>query len=129
MAAPRERPGQPAESDIGKLIGGQSALAACAFHALWLAYSVPRRTCYPAMARIVTTTYRYRPPPKRKGRKLAQITGPAIVRKPTAGPVEPDDRSDHRSHDVRGVPANDDRKPARKIGRGVRPITGTSRQR
>ena len=33
------------------------------------------------MTRIVTTTYRYKPPPKRKGRKLAEITGPAIVRK------------------------------------------------
>ena len=31
------------------------------------------------MTRIVTTTYRYKPPPKRKGRKLAKITGPAIV--------------------------------------------------
>ena len=29
------------------------------------------------MTRIVTTTYRYKPPPKRKGRKLAEITGPA----------------------------------------------------
>ena len=29
------------------------------------------------MARIVTSTYRYKPPPKRKGRKLAEITGPA----------------------------------------------------
>ena len=26
------------------------------------------------MTRIVTTTYRYKPPPKRKGRKLAEIT-------------------------------------------------------
>ena len=25
---------------------------------------------------IVTTTYRYKPPPKRNGRKLAEITGP-----------------------------------------------------
>ena len=31
------------------------------------------------MTRIVTTTYRYKPPPKRKGRKLAEITGPAVV--------------------------------------------------
>ena len=31
------------------------------------------------MTRIVTTTYRYKPPPKRKGRKLAEIIGPAIV--------------------------------------------------
>ena len=31
------------------------------------------------MTRIVTTTYRYKPPPKRKGRTLAEITGPAIV--------------------------------------------------
>ena len=28
---------------------------------------------------IITTTYRYKPPPKRKGRKLAEITGPAVV--------------------------------------------------
>ena len=27
--------------------------------------------------RIVTSTYRDKPPPKRKGRKLAGITGPA----------------------------------------------------
>jgi len=31
------------------------------------------------MARIVTTTYRYKPPPKRKGRKLAEIIGSAVV--------------------------------------------------
>jgi len=31
------------------------------------------------MTRIVTTTYRYKPPPKRKGRTLAEITGPAVV--------------------------------------------------
>jgi len=31
------------------------------------------------MTRIVTTTYRYKRPPKRKGRKLAEITGPAVV--------------------------------------------------
>ena len=28
---------------------------------------------------IVTSTYRYKPPPRRKGRKLAKITGPVIV--------------------------------------------------
>ena len=28
---------------------------------------------------IVTTTYRYKPPPKRNGRKLAEITGPRVV--------------------------------------------------
>jgi len=27
------------------------------------------------MTRIVTSTYRYKPPPKRKGRKLVEITG------------------------------------------------------
>jgi hypothetical protein len=37
----------------------------------------PARGSY--MTRIVTTTYRYKPPPKRKGRKLAEITGPAVV--------------------------------------------------
>ena len=31
------------------------------------------------MSRIVTSTYRYKRPPKRKGRKLAEITGPAVV--------------------------------------------------
>ena len=31
------------------------------------------------MSRIVTTTYRYKPPPKRKGRTLAEITGAAVV--------------------------------------------------
>ena len=31
------------------------------------------------MTRIVTSVYRYKPPPKRKGRKLAKITGPAVV--------------------------------------------------
>ena len=31
------------------------------------------------MTRIVTTTYRYKRPPKRKGRTLAEITGPAVV--------------------------------------------------
>ena len=31
------------------------------------------------MTRIITTTYRYKPPPKRKGRKLAEITGPAVI--------------------------------------------------
>jgi hypothetical protein len=31
------------------------------------------------MTRIVTTTYRYKQPPKRKGRKLAEITGPAVA--------------------------------------------------
>ena len=30
-------------------------------------------------SRIVTSTYRYKPPPKRKGRTLAEITGPAVV--------------------------------------------------
>ena len=34
---------------------------------------------------IVTSTYRYKPPPKRKGRKLAEITGPRIV---TSVPVK-----------------------------------------
>ena len=31
------------------------------------------------MTRIVTTTYRYKPPPKRKGRKLVEIIAPAAV--------------------------------------------------
>ena len=31
------------------------------------------------MTRIITTTYRHKPPPKGKGRKLTEITGPAVV--------------------------------------------------
>ena len=38
----------------------------------------PGITQYLAMT-IVTSTCRYKPPPKRKGRKLAEITGLAIV--------------------------------------------------
>jgi hypothetical protein len=36
------------------------------------------------MTRIVTTTYRYKPPPKK--RKAVAIAGPAIVRKAKPGP-------------------------------------------
>ena len=39
-----------------------------------------RRDAGPAYTtRILTSTYRCKPPPKRKGRKLAEITGPAVV--------------------------------------------------
>jgi len=34
-----------------------------------------------APSRIVTSTYRYKPPPKRNGRKLAEINGPAVIGK------------------------------------------------
>jgi len=81
------------------------------------------------MTRIVTTTYRYKPPPKRKGRKLAEITGPAVVtakgsRRPvgvgeTAAESEESARSE-RTGDTKPstpsgkvpAPANDDRKSA-----------------
>jgi hypothetical protein len=76
---------------------------------------------------IVTSTYRYKPPPKRKGRKLAKITGPAIVTvkgsrrrleaaaaevnthaaRPPAGYVQPSTPSRKAP-----APANDDRKSA-----------------
>ena len=48
------------------------------------------------MTRIVTTTYRYKPPPKRKGRKLAEITGPAVVTSvdPRRGSRRRDDQGD-----------------------------------
>ena len=85
------------------------------------------------MTRIVTTTYRYKPPPKRKGRKLAEITGPAVVTakggrrpgplrgcrqaaaeveenanaRPPAGGAEPSTPLGEKP-----APANDDRKPA-----------------
>ncbi len=83
------------------------------------------------MARIVTTTYRYKPPPKRKGRKLAEITGPAVVtakgsRRPvgigeTAAEVggivntRPKRAGDTKPSTPSGkapAPANDDRKSA-----------------
>ena len=91
---------------------------------------------------IVTTTYRYKPPPKRMGRKLAEITGPTVVtvkgsRRP--GPLrgggqaaaegsnhhavaarqsirpEKADRAQSttaRASDGAHIPANDDRKSA-----------------
>ena len=80
-------------------------------------------------ARIVTTTYRYKPPPKRMGRKLAEITGPTVVtvkgsRRPvgvgeTAAESEESARSE-RTGDTKPstpsgkvpAPANDDRKSA-----------------
>ena len=73
------------------------------------------------MTRIVTTTYRYKPPPKRKGRKLAEITGPAVVtakgsRRPVleeaAAEVNPGHvahpRRACRAHPPPSPPANDD---------------------
>jgi hypothetical protein len=64
------------------------------------------------MTRIVTTTYRYKPPPRK--RKAVAIAGPAVVRKRAAGAVEPDDQSnfDAASTEVPQQPATDDRKPA-----------------
>ena len=91
------------------------------------------------MTRIVTTTYRYKPPPKRKGRTLAKITGPAIVTakksrrpgpmrrgkqaaaegdqaaRPQAGDAQPSTRLGKAS-----MPANDDRKSAIVTGRKPR---------
>ena len=79
------------------------------------------------MTRIVTTTYK--PPPKRKERKLAEITGPAVVtakgsRRPvgvgeTAAELEesarPERAGDTKPSTPSGkvpAPANDDRKSA-----------------
>jgi hypothetical protein len=50
-------------------------------------------------ARIVTSTYRYKRPPRKK-RKAAPLEGPVIVRKGAAKP------------ETTPAPANDDRKPA-----------------
>ena len=49
-------------------------------------------------ARIVTSTYRYKRPPRK--RKAVPLEGPAIVRKGAAKP------------ETTPAPANDDRKPA-----------------
>ena len=79
------------------------------------------------MTRVVTTTYRYKPPPKRKGRKLAGITGPAIVtakgsRRP--GPLrggqaaaEVREQSPTVPASVDHIPAIDDPKSAIVTGR------------
>ena len=82
---------------------------------------------------IVTATYRYKPPPKRKGRKLAEITGQAVVTsvnpkkssrpslrgkaaaevemstsaRTPAGSAQP---STAKAADGHHIPANDDRK-------------------
>ena len=48
------------------------------------------------MTRIVTTTYRYKPPPKRKGRKLAEITGPAVVTAKREPPPRADEAASRR---------------------------------
>ena len=61
------------------------------------------------MTRIVTTTYRYKPPPKK--RKAAAIAGPAIVRKVKAAKgVHTADTP--KCGQAPPPPANDDRKPA-----------------
>ena len=83
------------------------------------------------MTRIVITTYRYKPPPKRKGRKLVEIIAPAAVtakgsRRPvgigeTAAEVKgnvntrPKRAGDTKPSTPSGkapAPANDDRKSA-----------------
>ena len=77
------------------------------------------------MTRIVTSTYRYKPPP-RKRRKLAEITGPRIVtsadpkkmRRPAtrrqATPQPTNDDGPRRSTVVRGK----ERPPPRPVGSG-----------
>jgi hypothetical protein len=56
--------------------------------------------------RIVTTTYRYKPPPRK--RKAVALKGPAIVRKRAGGDaVDRPDRVEDQP-----TPADDDRKPA-----------------
>jgi len=89
-------------------------------------------------SRIVTSTYRYKPPPKRKGRKLAKITGPAVVTQKNgrrlgetaaeAGEIQPapaGTRTGRRqSTTARAsggdhIPANDDRKSAIVLASGV----------
>ena len=60
-------------------------------------------------SRIVTTTYRYKPPPKK--RKAVAIAGPAIVRKVKAAKgVHTADTP--KPGQAPPPPANDDRKPA-----------------
>jgi len=105
-------------------------------------------------ARIVTTTYRYKPPPKRMGRKLAEITGPTVVtvkgsRRPvgvgkTAAELEESARPERAGDTKPSTPsgkvpaaANDDRKSAnrhrqRQAGpktSDILPMTSRSRPR
>jgi hypothetical protein len=66
--------------------------------------------------RIVTATYRYKRPPRK--RKAVLVEGPAIVRARRVGPVERDDGSNVQSAgatahtEATEAPANDDRKSA-----------------
>jgi hypothetical protein len=56
------------------------------------------------MTRIVTTTYRYKPPPK----KRKAVAGPAIVRKATTAGIP----SGGKTKPAPLPPANDDRQPS-----------------
>ena len=75
--------------------------------------------------RIVTTTYRYKPPPRK--RKAVAITGPAIVRKRgrADAAVPPPDEPEPAPP----PPANDDRRPPPPPAAKSAIVTTTSRKR
>jgi hypothetical protein len=74
------------------------------------------------VARIVTTAYRHKRPPRK--RKAVAIVGPAIVRKRNkADAVPPTPAEDHTP------PANDDRKPPPPGARKPAIVTTASRKR
>ena len=80
--------------------------------------------CCGAMTRIVTSTYRYKPPPKRKRRKLAEITGPAVVTS-----VDPKKlRRPATRRKATPQPANDDGQPATSSHHGTKSAIVTARK-
>lgn len=75
------------------------------------------------MNRIVTTTYRYKRPPRK--RKAVELELPAVIRagKRTEVPAK------SRKHPAMGKPANDDRKPTAVAGAGSSRGPGPSARR
>jgi hypothetical protein len=86
------------------------------------------------MTRIVTTTYRYKPPPKRKGRKLAEITGPAVVTSvdPRRGSRRRDDQGDGQGATAAGQSTRleraDQQQPSTAPERQRDPVVTTARK-
>ena len=86
------------------------------------------------MTRIVTSTYRYKPPPKRKGRKLAEISGPAVVTSvdPRRGSRRRDDQGDGQGATAAGQSTRleraDQQQPSTAPERRRDPVVTTARK-
>jgi hypothetical protein len=89
-----------------------------------------RVTPGPAMARIVTSAYRYKRPPRRK--KAVALEGPAIIRAADPAKARKRARTVRQSDEVTAErpPANDDRKPGQtSTQRASKSSIVTSRRR